>query len=163
MDLVSTTTPDSEGGPHTMRATFKGSGKGENIKRELGTPAFFCSLSSPHEQAVEVVLGHAAIAAAVLKQKTRQGRCDHPVLVPVGPALQEGAHAIEQHLRHLSLQADPCSGGQRTLCLLGRSVGLLNPLLQAAAQMIPGIQLGRLVRRCLCPVPIQPRQSVAWP
>ena len=48
-------------------------GQGRNIRRELGTPAFFCSLASAHEQAVDVVLGHATIAAAVLKQEPGKG------------------------------------------------------------------------------------------
>lgn len=39
--MVSMTTTAKRHAPHTLWATFNGSGKGENTRRGFGTPAFF--------------------------------------------------------------------------------------------------------------------------
>lgn len=61
---------------------------------------------SAQKQAVEVVLVHTGVLAALLEQKTGQSRGDQPVLIPVGVGRNELAHTLEQHLRHLGFQTD---------------------------------------------------------
>jgi len=58
------------------------------------------------KQAIEVVLADAATGPTVLEQEPRQGGGDQAVLVPVGPGLDKGPHAIEQGLGDFRLEAD---------------------------------------------------------
>ena len=65
------------------------------------------------KQAIEVVLADTAIGPAVLEQEAGQSRGHQAVLVPVGPGLDEGPHAIEQGLGDFRLQADALGRASR--------------------------------------------------
>ena len=71
--------------------------------------------SGTGEDAFEIVLADTAVITAILEQEKRQSGSDHLVLVPIGMVLEEAAHAVKQHLRHLGLKADhgPPQGSPR--------------------------------------------------
>lgn len=105
---------------HNGRATFQRVGQGRKTRRGLAPPLFFARISWPHalafwaggslssgaeKESVEVVLGNAAVVAAVLKKEASERRGDHAVLIPLRMVLQEAAHALEQHLGHLGFKS----------------------------------------------------------
>ena len=62
------------------------------------------------EEAVQVVLRHSAIIAAVLEQEAGQRRAHQLVLIPLGVGLQEALHAAEQGFGDFGFQADDLLG-----------------------------------------------------
>lgn len=57
----------------------------------------------PPEEALEIKIGHRALAAAVEVQEARQGRAKHLGLVPLGMEAQELLQALEEGFGHLGL------------------------------------------------------------
>ena len=105
---------------HNGGATFHRVGQGRKTRRGLAPPLFFARISWPHalafwaggslssgaeKESVEVVVGNAAVVAAVLKKEASERRGDHAVLIPLRMVFQEAAHALEQHLGHLGFKS----------------------------------------------------------
>lgn len=61
--------------------------------------------SATREECIQVMLGDNLLLAAILEQKSSQGRGDDAVLIPVRIELYKIAHSLKQDLGDLSLQA----------------------------------------------------------
>lgn len=83
------------------------------------------------EQAVQVVLRHSTIIAAVLEQEAGQRRAHQLVLIPLGVRLQEALHAAEQGFGDFGFQADDL------LALVGVTGLAAAPVVQRLALGLP--------------------------
>lgn len=58
----------------------------------------------PRKEVGQVTTRHGPILAAVLHEKTRQGRLNKAVLIPIGVMVKESAHRLQERFGHLGSQ-----------------------------------------------------------
>ena len=101
--------------------------------QSIVSSAFLASgnVAGTAEEAVQVVLRHSTIIAAVLEQEAGQRRAHKVVLIPLGVGLQEALHAAEQGFGDFGFQADDL------LTLVGVTGLAAAPVVQRLALGLP--------------------------